>query len=119
MTTAAINGKACELGTATGRTLLAYLRDELGLTGTKPGCGEGECGSCTVLLDGTPALACLTPLLDVAGRSITTIEGLAGETGLHPIQQALIEERASQCGYCTPGVALRAAALSVARSRSG
>jgi isoquinoline 1-oxidoreductase len=111
MTTATINGKACELGTATGRTLLAYLRDELGLTGTKPGCGEGECGSCTVLLDGAPALACQTPLLDVAGRSITTIEGLAGEAGLHPIQQALIEERASQCGYCTPGMALRAAAL--------
>jgi isoquinoline 1-oxidoreductase len=111
MTTARINGKAHELGTARERTLLAYLRDELGLTGAKPGCGEGECGSCTVLLDGAPALACQTPLGDVAGRSITTIEGLAGETGLHPIQQALIEERASQCGYCTPGMALRAAAL--------
>jgi isoquinoline 1-oxidoreductase len=111
MTTATINGDTCELGDAPGRNLLAYLREELGLTGTKPGCGEGECGSCTVLLDGAPTLACQTPLVDVAGRSVTTIEGLAGATGLHPIQQALIDERASQCGYCTPGMALRAAAL--------
>ena len=111
MTTATINGEARELGATAGRTLIAYLRDELGLTGTKPGCGEGECGSCTVLVDGTPALACQTSLADVADRSVTTIEGLAGDAGLHPVQQALIEERASQCGYCTPGMALRAAAL--------
>jgi len=111
VTTATINGEARELGATAGRTLIAYLRDELGLTGTKPGCGEGECGSCTVLVDGTPALACQTSLADVADRSVTTIEGLADDAGLHPVQQALIEERASQCGYCTPGMALRAAAL--------
>jgi isoquinoline 1-oxidoreductase len=111
VTTATINGEARELGATAGRTLIAYLRDELGLTGTKPGCGEGECGSCTVLVDGTPALACQTSLADVADRSVTTIEGLADDAGLHPVQWALIEEGASQCGYCTPGMALRAAAL--------
>jgi isoquinoline 1-oxidoreductase len=111
MTTVTINGEARELGATVGRTLIAYLRDELDLTGTKPGCGEGECGSCTVLVDGAPALACQTPLADVADRSVTTIEGLAGVAGLHPVQRALIEERASQCGYCTPAMALRAAAL--------
>jgi isoquinoline 1-oxidoreductase len=111
MSTTTVNGRTAELGTETGRTLLAYLRDELGLTGAKPSCGEGECGACTVLLDGAPVFSCQTPLAAVAGRSITTIEGLADETGLHPIQQALIEERASQCGYCTPGMAMRAAAL--------
>ena len=109
--TPTVNGRACELAAGTGRTLLAYLRDELGLTGAKPGCGEGECGACTVLLDGAPVLSCQTLVDEVAGRSITTIEGLEDETGLHPIQKALIEERASQCGYCIPGIAMRAAAL--------
>ncbi|MGD0219260.1 MAG: molybdopterin cofactor-binding domain-containing protein [Acidimicrobiales bacterium] len=111
MSTARVNGRTCELGTETGSTLLAHLRDELGLTGSKPGCGEGECGACTVLVDGAPVLACRTLLAEVVGRSVTTIEGLIDGAGLHAIQQALIEERASQCGYCTPGIALRAAAL--------
>jgi CO/xanthine dehydrogenase Mo-binding subunit/aerobic-type carbon monoxide dehydrogenase small subunit (CoxS/CutS family) len=99
---------------APGGTLLALLRSGpggLGLTGTKPGCGEGECGACTVLVDGSPVLACQTAAADVAGRSVTTIEGLAAGSRLHPVQQALAEEHAFQCGYCTPAMALRAAAL--------
>ena len=108
MTSTVVNGKACEIGGHTG-SLLAYLRS-LGLTGAKPGCGEGACGACTVLLDGTPVLACRTPTGEAAGRSVETIEGLAGPD-LHPVQKALAAERAAQCGYCTPGMALRAAAL--------
>jgi nicotinate dehydrogenase subunit B len=99
---------------APGETLLALLRsgpDGPGLTGTKPGCGEGECGACTVLVDGSPVLACQTAAAEVAGRSVTTIEGLAAGSRLHPVQQALAEEHAFQCGYCTPAMALRAAAL--------
>ena len=96
---------------APGETLLALLRSRPGLTGTKPGCGEGECGACTVLLDGSPVLACQTAAAEVAGRSVTTIEGLAAGSRLHPVQQALAEEHAFQCGYCTPAMALRAAAL--------
>ena len=91
--------------------LIGWLRDTLGLTGTKPGCGEGQCGACTVLVDGEPVLSCQTPLADVAGRAVMTIEGLASDGNLHPVQQALVDERASQCGYCTPGMALRIAAL--------
>jgi len=111
MTSAVVNGKSGELSGPPGRSLLAFLRADLGLTGTKPGCGEGECGACTVLVDGAAMLACRTTLGEVAGRSVTTIEGLASGRRLHPIQQALAEERASQCGSCTPGMALRAAAL--------
>jgi CO/xanthine dehydrogenase Mo-binding subunit/aerobic-type carbon monoxide dehydrogenase small subunit (CoxS/CutS family) len=108
---AIVNGKTCQLGREPSRSLLGFLRAELGLTGVKPGCGEGECGACTVLVDGAPVLACQTRLADVAGRSVVTIEGLAADGRLHPVQQALADERASQCGYCTPGIALRAAAL--------
>jgi nicotinate dehydrogenase subunit B len=107
MTTVMVNGRR-SIGPP-GMSLLGLVRG-LGLTGTKPGCGEGECGACTVLVDGGPVLSCQTHLVDVEGRSITTIEGL-GANGLHPIQQAIIEEEASQCGYCTPGMALRGAAL--------
>ena len=119
MTSALVNGKTCELTGPPARSLLAFLRADLGLTGAKPGCGEGECGACTVLVDGTPVLACQTTVAEVAGRSVTTIEGLAGNGHLHPVQQALIQERASQCGYCTPGMALRAAALLAADADPG
>jgi aerobic-type carbon monoxide dehydrogenase small subunit (CoxS/CutS family) len=108
---AVVNGTWCELGGSAARSLLAVLRTDLGLTGVKPGCGGGQCGACTVLVDGAPVLACQATLADVAGRSVTTIEGLASGGRLHPVQQALAEERASQCGYCTPAMALRAAAL--------
>jgi nicotinate dehydrogenase subunit A len=94
-----------------GRNLLSYLRFDLELTGTKYGCGEGLCGACTVLVDGQPLRSCLTTIGAVAGGSITTIEGLAGEDGLHPVQQAFIEESAMQCGYCIPGFIMTAVGL--------
>ena len=106
-----VNGERYEPGPAGTGTLLALLRSNLGLTGAKPGCGEGECGACTVLVDGSPVLACRTAAAEVAGRSVTTIEGLGGGRRLHPVQQALAEEHGFQCGYCTPAMALRAAAL--------
>lgn len=105
------NGFSHALDVDGGRSLLSVLRGELGLSGAKPGCGEGECGACTVLVDGTPALSCQTPIGDVGGASITTIEGLGLEGKLHPLQEAFVRARASQCGYCTPGMVLRAAAL--------
>jgi isoquinoline 1-oxidoreductase len=107
-----INAKTCEI-TKPDQPLLAFLRLGLGLTGAKEGCGEGACGACTVLVDGAPVLACQAKAGEVAGRSVITIEGLAGPAGepLHPVQRALAAERASQCGYCTPGMTLRAAAL--------
>ena len=119
MTSVVVNGKSCELGGPPGRSLLAFLRTDLGLTGAKPGCGQGACGACTVLVEGAAVLACRTTVGEVAGRSVTTIEGLAAGGRLHPIQQALAEERASQCGYCTPGMALRAAALLAADDDPG
>ncbi|MGO9344035.1 MAG: molybdopterin cofactor-binding domain-containing protein [Acidimicrobiales bacterium] len=106
-----VNGIPHEFPAHSDRTLLGFLRFDLGLTGAKPGCGEGQCGACTVLVDNVPMLACQVHLEDIGGSSITTIEGLATGGRLHPVQQALIVERASQCGYCTPGMALRAAAL--------
>ncbi len=92
-------------------TLLAVLRDRLGLLGTKEGCGVGECGACTVLLDDEPVNACLACAWKAAGRRVTTIEGLAAEGRLHPIQEAFIEKGAIQCGFCTPGMILSAYAL--------
>lgn len=86
-----------------GRNLLSFLRFDLGLTGSKYGCGEGLCGACTVLVDGQPIRACMTTVGAVAGGSLTTIEGLATDGGLHPVQQAFVDEIALQCGYCTPG----------------
>jgi isoquinoline 1-oxidoreductase len=109
--TITVNGEPRELDPAASGTLLGWLRSDLGLTGTKPGCGEGECAACTVLVDGAPALACQTAAAEVAGRSVTTVEGLARGRRLHPVQQALAEEHGFQCGYCTPAMALRAAAL--------
>ena len=98
------------------RMLVWVLRDQLGLTGTKYGCGAGICGSCTVLIDGTPMRSCLTPASTVVGKEITTIEGLAQPNGdsdvqLHPVQQAFLETQAPQCGYCMSGQMLTAAAL--------
>lgn len=106
-----VNGQSYELPVGARGSLLGWLRRELGLTGPKPGCGEGACGACTVLVDGKPVLACQVQLADTAGASVKTIEGLAADGFLHPVQQALAEEGAMQCGYCTPGVALRIAAL--------
>lgn len=93
------------------RNLLSYIRYDLGLTGTKYGCGEGLCGACTVLVDGQPLRACLTTVGAVAGGAITTIEGLAGDGTLHPVQRAFVEESAMQCGYCIPGFIMAAVGL--------
>jgi len=93
------------------RRLLDVLREELHLTGTKYGCGEGQCGACLVYVDGEPARSCLLPVSSVAGKSVTTIEGLARGDALHPVQEAFLEEGALQCGYCTSGMILAAAAL--------
>lgn len=93
------------------RNLLSYLRYDLGLTGTKHGCGEGLCGACTVLVDGQALRSCETTVGEVAGGSITTIEGLAHNAALHPVQQAFVDESAMQCGYCTPGFIMAAVAL--------
>src|SRR5580700_1946330 len=93
------------------RMLLWVLRDELELTGTKYGCGEGQCGACTVLIDGAPVRSCITRASAVAGKQITTIEGLAQNGKLHPLQQAFIDADAMQCGYCTPGMILSSVGL--------
>jgi CO/xanthine dehydrogenase Mo-binding subunit/aerobic-type carbon monoxide dehydrogenase small subunit (CoxS/CutS family) len=106
-----VNGQSHHIPDGLGGTLLAWLRSDLGLTGAKPGCGEGACGACTVIMDGHPTMACRVDLATVGKASITTIEGLASDGLLHPAQQALLDEHAVQCGYCTPGMALRIAAL--------
>ncbi len=106
-----VNGKAYQLEVNLHRPLVAVLRDELGLTGVKHGCGEGECGSCTVLVNGKPVLSCLTLAVSADGKEITTIEGLAKDGKLHPVQEAFIKHGAIQCGYCTPGMILTAKAL--------
>jgi carbon-monoxide dehydrogenase small subunit len=112
-----INGRLYEVAVAANRTLLDLLRDDLDMTGTKHGCGEGDCGACTVLLDGEPVNACLVLAAEAEGREVTTIEGLAAGSILHPVQQAFVDAGAVQCGYCTPGMVLVAAAL-VARNPS-
>jgi aerobic carbon-monoxide dehydrogenase small subunit len=107
-----LNGKKTEMKVTPETLLVDLLRDGLGLKGTKVGCREGECGCCTVLLDGNPVNSCLLPALKVAGRSIMTIEGLASADGtLHGIQKAFVEEGAVQCGFCTPGMIMNAKAL--------
>ena len=106
-----INGDEHQLLVATHRTLLEVIRDEIGLTGTKNGCGAGECGACTVLLDGEPVNSCLVLAHEAEGRKVTTIEGLARGGVLQPVQEAFVEEGAIQCGYCTPGMVLTAVAL--------
>lgn len=105
-----INGKKRAIEIDPGDTLLKAIR-RMGFTGTKEGCGEGECGACTVLLDGLPINSCLYLAVNAQGKEITSIEGLKGEKGLHPLQQAFIDEGAIQCGYCTPGMVLVGKAL--------
>jgi len=106
-----VNGTAREVETEGDRPLLDVLREDLELTGTKFGCGEGQCRACTVLLDGKPTPSCLTPVSAAAGKKITTIEALERDGKLHPVQQAFLDEGAMQCGYCTSGMILTAAAL--------
>ncbi|NIO68022.1 MAG: 2Fe-2S iron-sulfur cluster binding domain-containing protein [Anaerolineae bacterium] len=106
-----VNGEEYETIVAPNQTLLEVLRDELYLTGTKEGCGEGACGTCTVLLDGKPVRSCLTLAVEVQGREITTIEGLASMGELHPVQRAFVEYGAIQCGFCAPGMILTTKAL--------
>ncbi|MBP1731658.1 MAG: pcmS [Deltaproteobacteria bacterium] len=106
-----VNGEEHELLIYPHRTLSEVLREELQLTGTKQSCNEGACGSCTVLLDGLPVRSCLLLAADVEGREITTIEGLAEEGKLHPLQASFVEHYAIQCGFCTPGMILTAKAL--------
>ena len=107
-----VNGKAFELNVKPNATLLQVLREELGLAGTKEGCGTGECGACTVLLDGKPVTSCLVLAVQANNRKITTIEAVAtSEEELHPVQRTLVEHGAIQCGYCTPGVVMRSITL--------
>ena len=111
LVTLRVNGETCELSIDVRRTLLEVLRDDLNLTGTKEGCGTGDCGACTVLVDGVPITSCLTLAIEAQGREITTIEGLAKDGQPHPIQRAFIEHGAIQCGFCTPGMIISAKAL--------
>ena len=106
-----VNGQAHEVLVPVHRTLLEVLREDLGLTGTKHGCELGECGTCTVLVDGDPQLSCLLLPIQLEGREVTTIEGLADGARLDPLQEAFAELGAAQCGYCTPGMLLSAKAL--------
>ena len=106
-----VNGGRRRIDVDADRTLLSVLRDDLDLTGAKFGCGEGQCAACTVLIDGVAAKSCLTKVGAVAGKKIVTIEGLAPEGALHPVQQAFLDADALQCGYCTPGMILGAVAL--------
>jgi carbon-monoxide dehydrogenase small subunit len=109
--TCTVNGEERTVLADTRDTLLELLRQRLGLTGTKEGCSNGNCGTCTVLVDGQPVCACLMLAQEAPGRDIVTIEGLSDGTRLHPIQQALVEHGGTQCGFCTPGIVLSAKAL--------
>lgn len=106
-----VNGKPVSIVAEPGRRLLDILREDLGLTGTKDGCGEGECGACTVLLEGKSANACLVMAIHLAGKRVVTIEGLEASGELEPLQRAFVEEAAIQCGYCTAGMIMSAKAL--------
>ena len=103
-----LNGKRTRMSAHPLKRLLDVLREDCGLTGTKEGCGEGECGTCTVLIDGMPVNSCLVPVAHVAGARVTTIEGLSGR---HPLQRAFVEHGGAQCGICTPGMIMAAVAL--------
>jgi aerobic-type carbon monoxide dehydrogenase small subunit (CoxS/CutS family) len=106
-----VNGEQVQLLLPVHKTLLEVLREDMQLTGTKHGCELGECGTCTVLIDGKPELSCLLLPIQIEGRAITTIEGMASGSDLHPLQQAFAELGAAQCGYCTPGILLAAKSL--------
>jgi nicotinate dehydrogenase subunit A len=106
-----VNGKRTAVSVDPERPLLWVLRNELDLTGTKYGCGEGQCAACTVMIDGLPQPSCITPVGSVAGKEITTIEGIADGERLHPVQQAFVECEALQCGYCTAGMIVSSVAL--------
>ena len=110
-----LNGRAVTVAAPPMTRLLDVLREDLRLTGTKEGCGEGECGACTVLLDGDPVCSCLVPLAQVRGREVVTIEGLGGD---HPLQRAFVEEGGAQCGACTPGMIMAALALPTHATRA-
>lgn len=104
-----VNGHSCSVTVHPMKRLLDVLREDLGLPGTKEGCGEGECGACTASMDGLLVCTCMVPICQAAGKRITTIEGLAGNDALHPMQQAFCEHGGSQCGICTPGMIVAAA----------
>ncbi len=106
-----MNGDLFEVGAPTHYTLLETLRYVIGLTGSKQGCDKGDCGACTVLLDGTPTLACITPVWEAEGRSVVTVEGLSTASAPHPLQDTFDLFGAAQCGFCTPGILCSAAAL--------
>ncbi len=106
-----LNGKSVELETDTSQTLLWVLRTEMGLTGTKNGCGIGFCGACTILVNGTAERSCSMTVKDIAGKKVTTIEGLALDDKLHPVQESFIEHEAQQCGFCTSGMIMNAVGL--------
>ncbi|HEY8445542.1 MAG TPA: (2Fe-2S)-binding protein [Thermomicrobiales bacterium] len=106
-----LNGRATTLTVSPATTLLTALREHAQLTATKAGCSQGGCGSCTVLVNGEPTLACLTPLAHVEGQEVTTLEGITPVGGLHPLQKAFYDRFAAQCGYCTPGMIMAAKAL--------
>ena len=112
-----VNGSEHKVETAPSEPLLYVLRNQLGLTGTKYGCGEGQCGACTVLLDGRPVRSCRTPAQSAAGARIQTIESLSANGQLHPLQRAFLEQDAFQCGYCTPGMIMSGVALLQAKPR--
>jgi len=106
-----INAKSFSFAASDNTTLLSLLRDELGLSGPKLGCGEGECGACMVLVDGRPQTSCNLPLWAVKGHAVNTLEGLGNASQPHPLQQAFVEENAGQCGYCLSGILVSASAL--------
>jgi aerobic-type carbon monoxide dehydrogenase small subunit (CoxS/CutS family) len=106
-----VNGARRQVEVDASETLLSVLRDELDLTGAKYGCGEGQCGACTVLVDGQPTRACLTKASALGGKPVTTIEGIEADGRLHPVQAAFLEVDAMQCGYCTPGMIVEGVAL--------
>jgi aerobic carbon-monoxide dehydrogenase small subunit len=106
-----VNGQKVSVSTDSQRPLLDVLREDLGLRGTKYGCGEGQCGACTVLVDGRRVHSCHTPVGTVEGKAVLTIEGLAVKDKLHPVQEAFLAENAFQCGYCTPGMIMTTVAL--------